>query len=133
MALIEWKQEYELGLPELDFEHRDLLEQVSALYAQCAATPQPAIVADCLGRLHARLAAHFALEERTMVEMRNPRFAAHKAEHDRFLEEVTDIVASFDDSAQVVAADIEAFAHRVRDWIVGHITTYDRQLVERGR
>ena len=132
MSLIEWKVEYELGMPALDFEHRDLLEHVSGLYAECSGSRDPATVADCLGRLHTRLTAHFALEENTMLEMRNPGYESHKAEHDRFLDEVTEVVACFDEQAEVVPAEMEALAVRVRDWIIGHITTYDRQLVARG-
>jgi hemerythrin-like metal-binding protein len=77
------------------------------------------------------LAAHFALEENTMREMKNPHYAAHKAEHDRFLDEVTGAVAAFE--GEFDHAQVDKLAHRVQAWIEGHITTFDRQLVERGR
>ena len=95
MALFEWKDEYLLGLEPLDFEHKDLFRCINDLYEQCGIRDEGDELEDCLGQLHARLAAHFALEESAMREMKNPHYEAHKAEHDRFLEEVTEVVASF--------------------------------------
>jgi len=130
MALLEWKDEYLLGMKDLDFEHQDLFDCVNEIYEQCSRKADYETVAVCLGRLHTRLAAHFALEENSMREMKNPHYAAHKAEHDRFLDEVTGIVADFKEDSDY--EDVDNFAHLVQAWIVGHITTYDRQLVEHG-
>jgi hemerythrin len=72
-------------------------------------------MADCLGHLHTRLAAHFALEENTMRAINNPYYAAHKTEHDRFLAEVTDVVANFGEEFDHESMD--GLARRVWDWI----------------
>jgi hemerythrin-like metal-binding protein len=131
MALFEWKDEYLLGLEPLDFEHKDLFECINNLYEQCTIQTGGVEIEDCLGQLHVRLVAHFALEETTMCEMKNPYYEAHKAEHDRFLEEVTDVVANF--GTNPAEESLEAFAIRVKEWVLVHITTTDRQLVTRGR
>jgi hemerythrin-like metal-binding protein len=131
MALFEWKDEYLLGLESLDFEHKDLFQCINDLYEQCGIQAEGDELEDCLGQLHARLAAHFALEESAMREMKNPHYEAHKAEHDRFLEEVTEVVASFRSDSG--GEHVEAFAIRVKEWILTHITTTDRQLVTRGQ
>lgn len=126
MPLVKWKEEYALGIGPLDFEHQDLFERINDLYDACGGSSDPESVSSCLGRLHARLSAHFALEEKLMREARNPHYAAHKAEHDRFLDEVTDAVAGSRD-----VEDLEAFAQSLRDWLARHITTYDRLLLEK--
>jgi hemerythrin-like metal-binding protein len=131
MALFEWKDEYLLGLEPLDFEHKDLFRCINDLYEQCGIRDEGDELEDCLGQLHARLAAHFALEESAMREMKNPHYEAHKAEHDRFLEEVTEVVASFGTCSG--GEQVEAFVIRVKEWILTHITTTDRQLATRGR
>ena len=131
MALLNWKDEYLIGIRALDFEHQDLFERINDLYESCARGEPHADVGECLGRLHSRLAAHFALEEKTMREMKNPTYPAHKAEHDRFLEEVTENLATLDTGSDDTRLD--ELAMRVKEWIVDHITTYDRSLDERGR
>ena len=130
MALLKWTENYLLGIDSLDFEHKDLFERINDLYEACVAHQDAATVSDCLGQLHTRLSAHFALEEQTMREMKNPHYEAHKREHDRFLDEVTETVSSF--GTPEGTDDIDAFAQRVNDWIINHITTFDRQLIERG-
>lgn len=131
MPLLDWKDDYALGVEELDYEHRDLFDCVNSLFELCRDKADYDSVADCLGRLHARLAAHFALEENTMRTMKNPHYAAHKTVHDNFLSEVTEAVAGFGEGFE--HATVDELARRVRDWIIDHITTFDRQLVERGR
>ena len=126
MALLEWSDEYLLGIDALDFEHKDLFERINDLYAMCALQEGAGTASDCLGRLHARLAAHFALEEKTMREMKNPTYAAHKAEHDAFLDEITEAVAEVE--ATTEEQQLEALASRVKEWLVAHITTADRKL-----
>lgn len=128
MADLQWKDEYRLGIEFLDFEHKDLFDRVNDLSAYCTAETDPELVADCLGRLHARLAAHFALEEKTMLQRSNPHYPAHKAEHDAFLDEVTEAIGRF--GSGIDEPDVEALVERINVWIVGHITTYDRRLVE---
>lgn len=130
MSLLEWKDQYLLGMEALDYEHKDLFQCLNQIHEQCSYKADYDTIADCLGRLYNRLAAHFALEEDTMREMKNPHYAAHKAEHDRFLDEVAGAVASFREEFE--HKDIDTLAHRVQKWIIGHITTFDRQLVERG-
>jgi hemerythrin len=130
MALLEWKDDYLLGLESLDFEHEDLFKCINDLHEQCRIQDEGVEVEDCLGQLYARLAAHFALEEHAMSEMKNPHYDAHKAEHDQFLEEVTEMVSGF--GTNPGEEHVEAFAIRVKEWIVHHITTTDRQLVTRG-
>ncbi len=131
MTLFEWKEEYLLGLELLDFEHKDLFQGINDLYEQCRIRPEGVELEDCLGRLHAGLAAHFAHEESTMREMKNPHYEAHKAEHDRFLQEVTEVVAGF--GTNPGWEYVEAFTIRAKEWILTHITTTDRQLVTRTR
>ncbi len=130
MPVLTWKDEYLLGVDHLDFEHRDLFACINDLCDKCITGRGSDDVEGSLGRLLVRLSAHFALEERTMREYKNPHYREHKAEHDRFLDEVTEAVAHF--SADFEYKDMLAFAEKIHDWIVGHITTFDRQLVEKG-
>ena len=89
MALLEWKDEYLLGIESLDFEHGGLFETINELHAQCHVGASLEDVEACLGQFHDRLAAHFALEENTMREMHNPYYETHEAAHDGLLDEIT--------------------------------------------
>ena len=128
MTLLKWKEQYLLGMDALDYEHQDLFDCINQIYSQCSLRADYDTVADCLNRLHSRLASHFALEENTMREMKNPSYPEHKREHDRFLDEVTGYVAGFNEGFE--HEHIDKLAHLVQDWIVEHIMTYDRKLID---
>jgi hemerythrin-like metal-binding protein len=128
MVLLVWDASYDLGIEHLDYEHRDLFECINALHASILERDDAEHVEDSLGRLHARLAAHFALEETTMRARGSAVYPVHKQAHDAFLDEVSDAVADY--TADTSAREIEALAERVRDWIIEHITTLDRQILE---
>jgi hemerythrin len=131
MALVEWREEFRIGHPSLDFEHKDLLEHISELYDQCQSRLDPEHVENCMGKVHARLSAHFALEEELMREWKNPHYEDHKEVHEEFLDEVLETMAHV--GPEIDEEVIRTFARRLRDWLVDHITTYDRKLTTTSR
>ncbi len=126
MALIEWRDEFETGIEFLDYEHRRLVGLINELFdRQCRHDPE-ITVSDCFGRLHARIVAHFALEENLMREKRYDNYAEHKAEHERLLEEFREIMDRYEDGAY--SCQEEALAEHPRDWFVQHFETVDPLL-----
>ena len=68
MALIEWRSAFNVGVPSVDHEHQELIKLINDLHAHVQ-QPQPSLtVGEFLGEIYARIAAHFALEERVMRE-----------------------------------------------------------------
>jgi len=126
MSQLQWREEFRIGIDELDFEHQDMFATLKALHEQCAAKADPDAIEHCLGLLHARLEAHFALEEQVMRDRNNPRYVEHKAEHDRFLDEVGEFLAGFDRSQP--REEVDALAERVNHWTAEHIMSFDRDL-----
>ena len=92
MALVEWKAEYKIGIPAVDYEHRGLIDLINNLHADLSGKPEKAEVLACLGEIYARISAHFALEERVMRERRYDQYADHKEDHERLLDEIRDIM-----------------------------------------
>lgn len=122
--LIEWRKEFETGVPDVDHEHRELVNLINRLHEEMAAGAGKARVNDFLGEVFARIAAHFALEESIMRKHRYDEYAAHKAEHEALLDEIRDIM----DSANNDTAYGEALSRTVRDWFVNHFKSKDARL-----
>lgn len=126
MALIAWRAEFETGIPDVDFEHRQLVELINGLHAEIEAGAGQQQVRVFLGEVFARIAAHFALEESVMRKHRYVAYAPHKAEHEELLDQIRDIM----DEAE--AQQSEAYRERlpgiVRDWFVNHFKSKDAQL-----
>ena len=78
-----------------------------------------------LAEVHARIAAHFALEERLMQQIRYDEFPAHKADHELLLDAILDIM---DAVAERDDFDPDTLASRLDHWFTDHFKTYDSRL-----
>jgi hemerythrin len=126
MALIEWRDEFDTGVAEVDHEHRELIGLINDLHGQIRDQGGPDRIEAFLGEVFARISAHFALEETVMRKHRYDEYQAHKAEHEALLDQIRDIM---DDYAAGAYQDAdEALATAVRDWFVNHFKTKDARL-----
>jgi len=126
MALIEWRPEYETGVAEVDHEHRVLVGLINALHGELAANSSKAVVRSFLGEVFAKISAHFALEETVMRKHRYDEYAAHKADHEKLLDDIRDIMDAHEAGAFINYED--ALGRAVRDWFVDHFKSKDARL-----
>ncbi len=127
MTLIEWREELQVGIPEVDDDHRALVELINRLYAQLQTGESSATIVDFLGELYASVAKHFASEEQIMQSHGYASYREHAAEHKRLLDE---ICAMIDDYQDGVLNDDHQMAERLDDWFCTHFRTQDVRLHE---
>ena len=126
MTLIAWRAEFETGVPDVDLEHRELVDLINELHDQLDANAEPDTVSAFLGEVFARISAHFALEESVMRKHKYDEYEAHKADHEKLLDDIRDIMDDFE------AGDFDtyddALSNAVRDWFINHFKTKDARL-----
>lgn len=126
MSLASLKDQLSTGIESLDHEHRKLVGTMEELCASFDAARSPEEVRGLFGALHARAAAHFALEERLMREKKYPRYEAHKADHERLLDQVRAMMEAFE------AGRCKDCGVQLRDcleaWLAGHVRESDAGL-----
>ena len=132
MALMEWKEDYRIGIAAVDHEHQELIALLNDLYDSLEGTVEAGAVADFLGEVFAQISAHFALEERVMAERGYDQFGEHKAQHELLLEEIRDIMdqqeTSHPDgvwSGEELRVDLGG---RLERWFGEHFRTHDARL-----
>lgn len=126
MVLIEWRKEFETGVSEVDHEHRELVDLINELHEQVGAGASKETIIAFLGEVFAKISAHFALEETVMRKHGYDEYAEHKAEHEKLLDDLRDIM---DDVEAETAEDYQwALGTAVRDWFVNHFKTKDARL-----
>jgi hemerythrin-like metal-binding protein len=125
MAPLEWKDSYSVGVAAVDHEHRELIDLVNLLHV---ALEGGGAVDAVFGDLFRAISAHFALEERFMREHGYDQVTQHKADHERLLDQLRDIMDDYreggDDPAGRLAAGVDA-------WFVNHFKTHDARLHSR--
>lgn len=126
MAFIEWQSEFETGIAEVDHEHRELVDLINALHAEIGGKAAKKVISGFLGDIFARISAHFALEETVMRKHTYDEYAAHKADHEKLLDDIRDIMDAHESSAFIDYE--EALGRAVRDWFVDHFKCKDSRL-----
>jgi hemerythrin len=126
MALIEWRKEFETGVADVDHEHRELVDLINRLHESIASGSDRARITEFLGEVFARIAAHFALEESIMRKHAYDEYEAHKAEHEKLLDEIRDIMDAQQDNPSSTYE--EGLSFTVRDWFVNHFKSKDARL-----
>lgn len=126
MTLLVWRKEFETGIPDVDHEHRELVELINRLHGALEAGADKEKVAEFLGEVFAKISAHFALEETIMRKHRYDEYNEHKADHEKLLDELRDIMDA--QAADAYFDYREALAGAVRDWFVDHFKTKDARL-----
>ncbi len=124
--LFEWNDEYLIGIEELDYEHRDLINRLNELHGELAHHDEKGQIEDCLREIQVRVVAHFALEEHFMLENNFNNYAPHKEEHDNFLALIADLIEKFLTDPELSYGD--QLEEQLRHWIVNHILTSDQEL-----
>lgn len=125
MTLIAWRDEYSVGLPDVDHEHRVLIAMINDLAESLGPETPPARIVGALGEICSRIAAHFALEEREMRSLKYVGLGEHKRDHERLLEDILDIMADVEDPGSYDPALLE---RRLSAWFTEHFRTHDARL-----
>jgi hemerythrin-like metal-binding protein len=126
MRTIEWRDEFSVGDPAVDLEHRELIGLINTVLDIASGPNGAARAVEMLGELNARIAAHFALEESAMRLMAYDRLREHKADHEKLLDEVRDIMEAYETGAMARQGD--ALTARLEAWFVNHFKTMDARL-----
>ena len=125
MSLVTWREDFSLGVEAVDVEHREMIELINALDASMGQGASHAVVVDTLGEIYARIAAHFALEEKIMRGAGYEHLAAHKNDHERLLDRLLDVIDSVDEEGSY---DRAALSDYLGGWFSVHFRVHDAKL-----
>ena len=115
--------EFEIGIAEIDLQHRQLHELLSRL--KNSTDPHYGYAANAiLGELAIQTRIHFAVEESLMRLLAYPDTDAHVAEHRKLNEQLE----KFRQRAQDfnVSDQLSSF---IQTWLIDHVNHFDREFV----
>jgi hemerythrin len=126
---VEWNDRFVLGVPEIDRQHRELVNMANNLFTSCLAGRKRA--SDSFKRTLRAAAAyvrkHFAEEERIMRKSGYPLYREHRAEHKRFMLELLQQNQAYITGRKYVP---NSFARYLKDWILAHIALKDKDWAD---
>jgi len=126
MALVTWSARYELKIPEVDSQHRRLIEMINDLDSAMQQGQGKIAVGRILDGFVAYTQYHFGREEQLMDAVRYPGSARHQREHIAFITRLIDLRDGHRKGQ--IALSIGAMSF-LSDWLVSHIQGTDREFV----
>lgn len=124
MEKIEWLDQYNTGIAEIDTQHQQIVEYLNQLReSRMSGNIQGA--GDVLDGMVDYTLSHFAFEESLMEQVNYPYASAHKSVHDTFIKRVAQFQVRFREGENVTE-ELHALLKR---WLINHIQRDDAAYV----
>lgn len=126
--VIKWNPSLAIGVPTIDQEHRELFARANRLVEAMKAS-NLGEVARLMSFLGEYVVEHFRGEEELMLHHGYPRFALHKAAHDRFIADYGEMgkKLGIPGAMTFVAVQLSTW---LGDWLSAHVSGTDRAFAE---
>ena len=125
MLLIDWLDEYNINIKEIDSQHKRLAGIINKFYESVQTNKSYKILNKILDDLLAESVLHFTREETIMILYKYPGYDADKREHDILSNELTDIFRGKNENKEDNYTEIAFF---LKDWLINHILKDDLKL-----
>lgn len=124
MPLFNWSDRYSVGVSMFDNQHKRLIELINELHDAMRAGTARDVLGHTLKGLLDYTRMHFAEEERQMAQYNYPGYAAHKAEHEKLVSKVVELIAKHDAGDNTLTIEVMNF---LKDWLINHILVTDKK------
>jgi hemerythrin-like metal-binding protein len=127
-GIVSWNEErMSTGVSSVDAQHRELIQRINELHADCVAGKAREELMEHLNFLGNYAQSHFAHEEKVMEEHRCPARGQNKAAHAKFLKDYEQVVATV--KASGASTKVALLLKRMLgDWLTSHICRIDTSL-----
>jgi hemerythrin len=124
---MQWDPTLEMGVPELDEQHREILHRVDALIHAIRQGYSRDEVGRTLAFLREHVATHFTAEQTLMGAVGFPELAEHQAEHESFVRDLRDLETEHELNGASPSLVLRVSGH-VTEWLREHLFGSDRKL-----
>jgi hemerythrin-like metal-binding protein len=129
---MKWTEDLSVGIEEIDEQHKELISRINDLVDSVRQHVCKYKIGDVIKFLEEYIFVHFGDEEGLMKKYGYPDYPAHKAQHEFFISEFTDLkkeLEKLEGGKKRGSYDLSVETNRiVVDWILDHIAKIDRKL-----
>lgn len=126
MKTIKWTHDLEVGIEDIDADHKMLLGYINDLFIACAASQGPAVLSKTLCQVQRYTREHFVHEEDLMRKMGFPGLDEHRSAHTELVSELDDLIDEFEAGASHDLSN--KTLQFLEDWLLHHILIDDKKI-----
>ncbi len=127
MDIINWKNEFSVGVKEMDEQHKKLLGMINRLIAEQHTLTDPKTIAELLTEMTDYAQVHFRAEEYLMAEYGYDQKKQQELQHQAFIDKTISFYSASDMGPNVLSV---ALLDYLGSWLVGHILKEDMKYKE---
>ena len=124
---MEWKEEYALGIPVIDAQHKQLFRLCAELDAVLKSGVKAEDIDALLVRIREYAARHFTMEEKYMAESNFPGVSEQKMAHQGFIASFQEVYDDFHTNG-LSREIVEGIQRQLSGWVRKHVTGMDQQF-----
>ncbi len=125
MALIEWKNDYCVGIDEIDYDHQKLFDLIRQFVESLFKNQMTRVSAEILPPLVTHFKKHFAAEEKFMLKIKFPDYKRHKLLHESISKNIAAILVRIKKGKQ---ADLLESMEIFSELMIEHIRKEDTKI-----
>ena len=119
-----WKDEYSVGIEEMDNDHKKLLSLINQLQTAVHYYTGKEFEEKALDELVDYTKTHFKKEEKLMEDNAYADLEAHKIQHQQFIDKVNHFVEQYKNNSDITIIDTLKF---LKEWLINHINGTDKE------
>ena len=127
MESINWKDEFSVGVKELDDQHKKLLTMINKLIIEQKTLTDPKTIADLLTEMTDYAQVHFRAEEYLMAEYGYEQKTLQEKQHQDFIDKTISFCSASDIGPNILST---ALLDYLGTWLVEHILQEDLKYKE---
>jgi hemerythrin len=129
MDLVKWKKEFEVGVPRIDRQHKNIIKIVNNAIGLQFSMPDAKEIEGILNDLRNYIKEHFQTEEEYILSHQLPGYEEQRSEHNKFIDRLYEAQKEYDKDGRVTSINILNF---IWDWFSHHILVVDKKLSKIG-
>ena len=126
-----WKDTYELGVPLIDAQHKELFKRVEAFLQVLRSKDnwegKVPKLNETLEFMKGYVVEHFEAEEEYQKSINYPGYEAHKNIHNGMVDYVLDISRKFEESNYDQNL-MQEFGGKLLAWLINHVAAEDQRI-----
>jgi hemerythrin-like metal-binding protein len=127
MALIEWTDEFSVGIEAVDEQHLNLISIINKFEEARQKSKGTRIMTQILNDILGYTQEHFAYEEKLLTEAGYADLSQHQSQHRQLLQKIERLQFEFMHEGRRITAEVgELF----RYWLSEHILQHDKAYAE---
>jgi hemerythrin len=128
-----WKEQYELGVPQVDAQHKELFRRVESflqvLRSDNSWNEKIPKINETLEFMKGYVVEHFRDEEEYQLSIDYPGYEAHKQIHNDMVNYVQEVSKQYEQS-NTDESLMQQFGGRLLAWLINHVAAEDQRIAD---